>query len=294
MTEIASAATALHQHLAQALRSSPKALEAFEALCAQCAPQWEQQRFLTAFTAASRTLGRAPLGADSASLPGAAGPVSLAGLDCDAAGRIWLLLSLAQADPAQLVAASLAAYREGDTREKIAVVRSLPLLPEGARLLELALDAGRTNELDLFRSLACDNPFPAQHYDDLAWNKLYMKAAFLNLPLERMPGFGERENAELSRMALHYIEQQESAGRSFPGHLWQAIAAYPPPGAIAKLLGYASHAVPDVRLGAALGLGRARQARTVSFLRERLGVEPDARVQASLQAALSAAENAPS
>jgi len=201
---------------------------------------------------------------------------------------------LAQAAPAQLVAAGLAAYREGDTREKIAVIRSLPLLPEGARFVELALDAGRTNELDLFRSLACDNLFPSQHYDELAWNKLYMKAAFLNLPLERMQGFAARENAELSRMALHYIEQQESAGRTFPGHLWQAIAAFPPPGAIAKMLGYASHAVAEQRFGAAQGLERARQPRTLSFLRERLGVEPDARVQAALQAALSAAENAPS
>jgi hypothetical protein len=288
MDDSASAVTRLHEHLAHALRATPAGLANFDTLAAQCSPQWEEQRFLNAFTAAARALGRGPLGADAANLSGPAGPVPLAGLSCDAAGRILLLARLAQEAPLQLTAACLGAYREGDTREKIAVVRALPVLPDGARFVEIGLDAGRTNELDLFRSLACDNPFPARHYDELAWNKLYMKAAFLGLPLERMHGFSARENAELSRMALHYIEQQESAGRSFPLHLWLAIAAFPPPGAVAKMLGYASHAVPEQRLGAAHGLARVKQARVASFVRERLAVEPDAHVLAALQAALDA------
>lgn len=288
MDESASAVTRLYEHLAQALRDNPAGLANFDALAAQCSPQWEEQRFLNAFTAAARALGRGSLGADAASVTGPAGAVPLAGLSCDVAGRVLLLLRLAQEASAQLTAACLAAYREGDTREKIAVVRALPLLPDGARFTAIALDAGRTNELDLFRSLACDNPFPARHYDELAWNKLYMKAAFLSLPLERMQGFATRENAELSRMALQYIEQQESAGRSFPMHLWLAIAPYPPPGAVGKMLGYASHAVPEQRLGAAQGLARVKQARLESFVRERLAIEHDAQVLAALQAALDA------
>jgi hypothetical protein len=288
MDDVASALTGLHEHLARALSANPAGIGSFDALAAQCSPRWEEPRFLNAFTAAARALGRGPLGADATSVAGPAGPVTLAGLSCDVAGRVLLLTRLAQEAPAQLTAACLAAYREGDTREKIAVVRALPLLPDAERFVEIALDAGRTNELDLFRSLACDNPFPARHYDELAWNKLYMKAAFVGLPLERMQGFAARENAELSRMALHYIEQQESAGRSFPLHLWLAIAAFPPPGAVAKLLGYASHAVPEQRLGAAHGLARAKQARVESFVRERLAIEPDAHVLAALQAALNA------
>lgn len=285
MDDPASAVTRLHEHLARALRDNQAGLANFDALVAQCSPQWEEQRFLNAFTAAARALGRGPLGSDADTVAGA---IPWAGLTCDVAGRMLLLLRLAQEAPAQLTAACLAAYREGDTREKIAVVRALPFLPDGARFTEIALDAGRTNEVDLFRSLACDNPFPARHYDELAWNKLYMKAAFLSLPLERMLGFETRENAELSRMALQYIEQQESAGRSFPLHMWLAVAGHPPPGAVGKLLGYASHAVPEQRLGAALGLARVKQARLESFLRERLAIEQDAQVLAALQAALEA------
>jgi hypothetical protein len=241
---------------------------------------------LAAFTAATRTLGRKPLAADELSLVGASGDLPLASTTTDLAGRMFLLHALAQAAPEQLPAAVQAAYEEGDSQEKLAVMRALTLLPQAERFVEIALDVGRCNELDLFSSLAARNPYPSRHYNELAWNKLYMKAVFLDVPLAQMIGVEQRNNSELSRMALEYVEQQESAGRSFPNEIWQVVAALPPPGAIGKLLGYLSHAVADVRLGAAAGLERAAQARTLSFLQERANVEPDERVRVLLQRTL--------
>jgi hypothetical protein len=202
-----------------------------------------------------------------------------------------LLYSLAQASPEQLPAAVQAAYEEGDSQEKLAVMRALPLLPEGERFIEIALDVGRCNELDLFCALATHNPYPSRYYNELAWNKLYMKAVFLDVPLMHMIGVEQRNNAELSRMALEYVEQQESAGRRFPNEIWTVIAAQPPAGAIGKLLGYLSHAVADLRLGAAAGLERAAQPRTHSFLQERASVETDERVRAVLERTLQKLEH---
>jgi hypothetical protein len=107
----------------------------------------------------------------------------------------------------------------------------------------------------------------------------------------RRSAISERDNAELSRMAQHYIEQQESAGRTFPPQLLAAMAAFPPPSAIAKLLGYSTHAVPELRIGAAEALARAGQARTAPFVRERLEIERDARVKEALQRALDATKS---
>lgn len=172
-----------------------------------------------AFVSAGRRLGRGVLAAGEP-LPGSSDPVPTEGWTVDDAARVLLLL--ATADPAL----TETLYREGDSREKRAVLRALPLLADGARFLELALDAGRTNESDLFAALACDNPYPARHYGERDWNKLVMKAAFVGAPLARIVGLDRRGNRELCRMALDYIDQQESAARAVPPDLDRLIAPF--------------------------------------------------------------------
>ena len=252
------------------------------------------EQLLSAFSSAARLLGRAPLDAEDTFIPGPHDEVTLAGYTVDVAARCLLLLAFAKASrAAQLEEGIWSAYREGDTLEKLAVVRSLPLLSEQERFVELSLDAGRTNDARLFRAVACDTPFPARHYPELEWNKLFMKAAFVRAPLDRIVGLARRENPELARMALEFIEEQESAARAFPSGIWLGIAPFPPPGAVAKMLGYASHSVAEVRLGAVIGLLRVRQPRSESFLRERLVVESDAAVRDALGRCLAALNSVP-
>jgi len=271
----------LRQLIQQAVPDA--AFRAFSDQLERLQPDFALSAFLGAFTSTARTLGRKPLGADEVCLRGASGDLPLAGATTDVAGRMLLLYALAQVAPQQLTAAVKSAYEEGDSHEKLAVMRALPLLPEGERFIEIALDIGRVNELDLFSSLAARNPYPSRHYNELAWNKLYMKAVFIDVPLAQIIGVETRTNPELARMALEYVEQQESAGRRFPNEIWLVIAAHPPKGAVGKLLGYLSHAVADLRLGAAAGLERAAEPRTLSFLQERASVETDERVRAVVE-----------
>ena len=243
---------------------------------------------LAHFTAAARRLGRDVLPAEpDASLPGPDDPVPVSVLTCDAAGRVALLLAVAEGSAPAVESIVWKAYREGDTREKIAVVRALPLLPGGARFVPVALDAGRINETALFQALASDNPFPARHYPELELNKLVLKAAFVGAPIDRITGLLRRANPELARAAMEYIDQQESAGRAFPPDLWLAIAPHPPPGAVGRMLGYLSHAVAAQRGGAAHGLRIVAQLRTASFLEERLGAERDPAVKTAIERALA-------
>ena len=277
----------------QALRAQlercaePAVFLAFVNQLANFEHKFELPGWLAAFSATARQLGRAAA-AGEACVTTSIGNVPLREFTADVLGRALLLQTVARSAADQLDLAVWSAYREGDALEQVAVVRSLALLPASERFLDLCLHAGRTNDARLFRAVACDNPFPARCYPELEWNKLVMKAAFVDAPLDRMLGARERENPELARMALEYIEEQESAGRRFPPAILSVMATFPRPGAVAKLLGYASHAVVELRLAAALALGRVAQARIASFLNERLEVETDERVRTALAAAISA------
>jgi hypothetical protein len=258
------------------LRDTAQALAGGAPASATCAP---------AFVAASRRLGRGPL-VTGAALAGPDDPVPTDGWSLDDAGRAALLVAAAAGSPDDLADLIDELYRHGDSREKRGVVRSLALLPDAGRFASIALDAGRTNESDLFAALACGNPFAARHYAELEWNKLVMKAAFVGAPLETIVGLDRRANPELCRMGMDYVSEQEAAGRRFPPGIWLLVAPHAQPAAIARMIGYLNHSVAEVRRGAALGLGRSRQRRAREFLIERAAVEPDETVRAAVAHAL--------
>jgi hypothetical protein len=240
---------------------------------------------LRAFPAVARRVGTAPL-APGAPLEagGVAVPVAT-----DEAARIALLLgAAAHVSDAAFEGLVRTAYDEGDTRERTAVLRGLAFLPQPERFVPIALDAGRTNDVGLFQALACDNPFPALHYGEAEINKLVMKAVFVEAPLERIVGLTGRANPEMARMAMERIDEQQSAGRSFPPALWLAIAPCAPPGAVARMIGELEHSRPERRAGAARGLRLARAPRAVPFLTERRGREGDATVRQAIDDALDA------
>jgi hypothetical protein len=116
----------------------------------------------------------------------------------------------------QHVSIATEAFRKGDNAERVALLRSLPLLPSPARFTALAVEACRTHVLDVFAAIACENPFPAQHFPELNFNQLVMKALFLELALKRVVGWRGRNNPELVRMASDYEAERRAAGRPVP------------------------------------------------------------------------------
>jgi hypothetical protein len=242
---------------------------------------------MRAFVAASRHVGRDPLAVERGALLRAArGDVAVDGWTADRSARVAILCALDVAAPSALPATIDALHREGDNREKVAIVSALGLLSAGERFVHIALDAGRTNDSTVFRALACDNPYPAEHYPELEFNKLVMKAAFVGAPIDRIIDLDRRANAELSRMGMESIDEQESARRRFPPEILSAIALHPRPGSVARMLGYLCHSVAENRLWAARALGRTRDTRAVSFLEERRAVEKDGNVRDAIATAI--------
>jgi hypothetical protein len=124
----------------------------------------------------------------------------------DEAGRALLLVrhlgTLAADAQAPFV---LALYEKGELREQMALMKALAFLPGPERFAEVATSAMRSNALDLIEAIACDNPYPAAHLADAAFNQLVLKAMFNGLSPRRVAGLARRRNRELARMADAWV-----------------------------------------------------------------------------------------
>ncbi len=110
-------------------------------------------------------------------------------------------------------------YERGDTRQRQAVLRALPLLPHPERFLAVAVDAARSGLPPLFEAIACENPYPAAHFPALNFNHLVVHALVTGVALDRVDGLGARVTPELVRMANDYAAERRAAGRSVPADL---------------------------------------------------------------------------
>jgi hypothetical protein len=159
-----------------------------------------------------------------------------AGVACP---EVWSLADLARAGllasacdataAAEHVSIATEAFRKGDSGERAALLRSLPLLPAPERFVELAVEACRTHVLDVFAAIACENPFPAEHFPQLNFNQLVIKCLFVELPLARVIRWRDRNNPELVRMAADYAAERRAAGRPVPEDIALIQAAEEPP-----------------------------------------------------------------
>jgi hypothetical protein len=147
----------------------------------------------------------------------------------DVARAALLLRACAAVPHGEHVAIATEAFRKGDSAERAALLRSLPLLPSPERFVELAVEACRTHVLDVFAAIACDNPFPARHFPQLNFNQLVIKTLFVELPLARVVGWRDRVNPELVRMASDYEAERRAAGRVVPSDIALIQAAEEPP-----------------------------------------------------------------
>jgi len=146
------------------------------------------------FPAAGRRCGRGPL-------PG------VPGWRTDEAARALLLAAL----PADRVAAGAEVlYRHGDSAEKLAVLKALPLLPIGDEAVPLLRDAIRTNDTRLVA--AALGPY-ARHLDDAAWRQAVLKCVFMGIPLSAVDGLDDRADAELATMLAGLVAERTAAGR---------------------------------------------------------------------------------
>lgn len=183
---------------------------------------------LTTYPTAARWAGRGPLLVDTPALEAlhAAAPgIRFDRWSREDAGRALLLIAHRDrgATGAAFVADTLACFEQADAREQESWLRAIALWPEAAAFLPAAIDACRTNIVPVFAALACENPYPAQHFPERNFNQLVLKAMFNSIALSRIAGLASRLNPDLSRMARDYAAERSAAGRTVPADLDLAI-----------------------------------------------------------------------
>ena len=202
-----------------ARRTSPEALEWLRRAVPQPGAQLDRPTFFGRFAGIARRVGANKTPWSDAELAGLRGlgvldPGVWSLADVTRVGLLLVALAALPAD--QHVALATEIFRRGETTERVALLRSLTLLPDAPRFTELAAEACRSHVQDVLEALFCENAFVAAFSSELAFNQVIMKALFVGIPLSRIHRWESRANAELLRMSRDFAAERRAAARPVP------------------------------------------------------------------------------
>jgi hypothetical protein len=89
-----------------------------------------------------------------------------------------------------------------------------------------AAEGVRSNMRVVFEAVAHRNPYPAEQFDEQAWNQLVLKALFVGSTLEPVVGLDARRNPALARMLCDYAHERWAARREVSPELWRCVGPY--------------------------------------------------------------------
>jgi hypothetical protein len=125
-------------------------------------------------------------------------------------------------------AAPISTYRGGDqafaervdrlcataeVAELVGVLKGFAVLPAATLLLGRAREGVRSSIQPVVEAIACRNPYPADYFDETAWNQMVVKCVFMGTPIDRIASLTERRNPELIRMLADLAAERRAAGR---------------------------------------------------------------------------------
>jgi hypothetical protein len=185
--------------------------------------------FFLAFSVAPRLVGREALAPTQAELAQAdrlrpgfqPGQWSLA-----QTVRTRLLLAMPTTSEAEYLALLDQLFTTAEVNELVALYAALPLLAFPAAHASRAAEGVRTNMAVVFAAVALNNPYPAEHLDENAWNQLFLKAVFTGQPLAQVQGIKARANATLAKICSDYAHERWAAHREVTPELWLPVAQF--------------------------------------------------------------------
>jgi hypothetical protein len=176
----------------------------------------------------ARRVGKAPLALGTAELQAAA--ASRPGWDprdwtADNAARVLLLLA-STADGGDVRRRLDKLCSAADVDELVAFYRGLPLYPDPPLHALRAAEGVRSNMRVVFEAVAHRNSYPAEQFDEQAWNQMVLKALFVGSTLEPIAGLDARRNPALAHMLCDYAHERWAARRAVSHELWRCVGPY--------------------------------------------------------------------
>ncbi|MEX0995230.1 MAG: EboA family metabolite traffic protein [Balneolaceae bacterium] len=189
----------------------------------------EDWEFFSSFSAVPRHTGKAPLSLSEKEQQKA---VQLrpgwtpSRWSVDQLGRTYIVLSIAERSKDEFLEKLEKAFISSDLGEAVALYQSLPVLPYPDELQARAAEGIRSNMTSVFNAVALQNPYPADYFDDGAWNQVVLKALFVGSPLYQIQGIDRRANKTLAHMLIEYAHERWSAGRPVSPELWRPVGPF--------------------------------------------------------------------
>lgn len=175
----------------------------------------------------------------------------------DQAARVWLVLAFPSIAADAYVGTLDKLFGCADLGESIALYQSLPLLPHAQCHQIRAAEGVRSNMTGVFKAVALRNPYPADYFDDTAWNQMILKAVFNESPLSLVDGLDRRANPELARMLVDYAHERWAAGRTVSAELWRCVGSFAQDAEVNDLAKVLTHPDPMQQQAAALALAQS-------------------------------------
>ena len=226
------------------------------------------REFNMAISLVPRRLGKADLVLDAAAL--AAADAARPGWDprgwsVDQAGRLVLLLA-GGGEGAAFAERLKQLFATADIGETITFYRGLPLYPDPALHEARAREGVRSGMKPVFEAVAHRNPYPAERFDENAWNQMVLKALFIGSALAPIQGLDRRANPTLMRMLCDYAHERRAAGRPVSPELWRCVGPFADEAALDDLEAALRSEDEAEREGAALALAACRTPRARALL----------------------------
>lgn len=257
----------LHNWLAERLTES--SLEWIEKTLQQLQVEPSEKLLFTRFSAAARKLGKADLALSAMELQRAETlrPGWQPALwSVDQAARSLIVLTFPADDGDRYVSAVEKLFSAADMAEQVALYQTLPLFPHPHRFIGRAIEGLRANITAVFNAIALKNPYPADYFDESAWNQMVLKALFVDSQLSQIQGLDTRANAKLARMLSDYAHERWAAGRAVNPQLWRPLGYFAEGNLVADLERLMGSDQPFEQEAAALACAQAPTADAQALL----------------------------
>jgi hypothetical protein len=141
------------------------------------------------------------------------------------AARVALWLATYNGDDAAFAARVDKLSATAEVTELVACLKGFAVFPAPAALYARAREGARSSIGAVFEAVACNNPYPRDHFDEAAWNQLVVKCVFVGAPIETIVGLIERRNPELLEMLRDLVAERSAAGRALPHTVHEYLEA---------------------------------------------------------------------